>query len=82
VKLYEKYTIERFKGEFIFPETAYSEATLSDIQAYLSERGLVAVPLEPSEKMQHEGVVSWNNLDGCCGVSDVYKAMITAHGEE
>jgi hypothetical protein len=54
-----------------------SEPTLSDIKAYLSEHGLVAVPLEPTEAMTCAGLDCGPSAD----YDEVYKAMIAARGE-
>ena len=45
-------------------------ATLSDIKAYLSEQGFVAVPLEPTEAMSKAGKVAVDRTSGCSGEHD------------
>jgi hypothetical protein len=61
-------------------------ATLDDIQVYLAEHGLVAVPLEPTEVMIEAGIS--DNQEACgydiggSTLASIYKAMIAAQGEE
>ena len=55
------------RGEFNFVGNA---ATLSDIQAWLADKGLVAVPLEPTEAIQQAGKVAVDRTSGCSGEHD------------
>ncbi len=41
--------------------------------------GFALVPIEPDYAMQEAGVAQYN--DEVCGVSDIYRAMITAYQE-
>jgi hypothetical protein len=63
-----------------YPECGQIERI--DVDAYLSERGLVAVPLEPTEAMIDAGL---NMNDECCGydvcgvtLAAIYERMIAA----
>jgi hypothetical protein len=47
------------------------------VDAYLSEHGLVAVPLEPTEAMIHELEHGWDSRTGR-NMWDNYRAMIAA----
>ena len=57
------------------------EATLDDIDAYLAERGMVAVPVEPTPEMER-AVLKMPDSDWEGGVNPfkAYKVMIKAAG--
>ena len=62
----------------------YPEATQADVTAYLAERGMVAVPVEPTELMVETG---WPFARQSVYPADqvakrIYKAMIKAAGEQ
>jgi hypothetical protein len=60
-------------------------ADMSDVAAYLAERGMVAVPVEPTKAMLKASDSAYET--DCFGAksawpSDIYKAMIKAAGEQ
>jgi hypothetical protein len=58
------------------------KATMSDIKAYLSERGLIAVPEEPSEEMLAAGEEEIETSHYGEGAGPCYKAMIGVFKEQ
>ncbi len=59
-------------------ETGFYFASLHEVEAWLSEQGLVAVPEEPSMEM----IVAGNDAMGDCGSSFAYKAMVAKYREQ
>lgn len=48
----------------------FCHVELSDIQAWLSDHDMVAVPLEPTEAMRKAGKVATDRTQGCSGEYD------------
>lgn len=61
-------------------QTVEEPATLNDIQAWLSDHGLVAVPLEPTEAMLIKAAPYLDDEKACIRIA--YQVLIAAAQEK